>query len=191
MRARVAGGSLQLVLTMADVVHAWNAPNGFDHVLFTVFVALPGRDGGARAMPLQHGELPDGLRWHGRFRVGGWSSAAFAAASATAGDEGRVATPAPTVTVDRAADTVTLTLPAGALEMPRTLDGATVVINTWDYDGGYRPLQREAGPHQFGGDPGDARVMDEVVVVLQPTAADEESVHRQAAGAGVGIEPFR
>ena len=166
VRARVAGGSLRLVLTMADVVHAWNAPNGFDHVLFTVFIGLPGRDGGARVMPLQQGELPDRLRWHGRFRVGGWSSAAFTAAGASADDEGRVATPAPSVAVDRVADTVTLTLPAGALGYPPTLDGATVVINTWDYDGGYRVLQPEAGRHQFGGAPGSPLVMDEVRINL-------------------------
>ncbi len=166
VRARVSGGSLQLELQTADVVAQWNPPNGFDHVVFTVFVELPGRDGGARAMPLQHGELPGDLRWHVRFRAGGWGGAAFSSAGASATDEGTVVTPAPAIAVDAAADTVTLTLPAGALGHPASLDGARIHVTTWDYDGGYRPLQAEPGAHQFGGPEGAAWVMDDATLVL-------------------------
>jgi hypothetical protein len=166
IRAWTSGGSLKLELQTADVIAGWNPPNGFDHVAFTVFVELPGRPGGARVMPQQHGDLPGDLRWHVRLRAGGWGSAAFTAQGATADSEGTVVTPAPSIVVDAAADTVTLTLPAAALGFPPSLEGARLYVSTWDYDGGYRPVQAEPGPHQFGGDPGAAKVMDDALVVL-------------------------
>jgi hypothetical protein len=42
-RVRVfgSGGSLQVELTMHQILSPWNPPNGFDHVAFTLFVELP------------------------------------------------------------------------------------------------------------------------------------------------------
>ena len=55
-------------------------------------------------------------------------------------------------------------MPAAALGRAAGLSGARVYVTTWDYDGGYRALAPEAGPHAFGGgDPArDPRVMDAV-----------------------------
>jgi len=167
VRALVSGGSLRLELRTAGLMSDWNPPNGFDHVHFTIFLALPGRDDGERVMPLQDAELPAGLRWHRRWRVGGWTSAAFSFEGASALDEGRPVTPAPTVRVDKDRDTVIVTLPATALGKPATLDGARLYVTTWDYDGGYRALQPKAGGHQFGGgQPGEAKVMDDSSVLV-------------------------
>ena len=58
VRAWGSGGALKLELRMHDVTAAWNPANGFDHVAFTLFLELPGRDGGVRAMPLQNASLP-------------------------------------------------------------------------------------------------------------------------------------
>ncbi|GAB2627889.1 alpha-amylase family glycosyl hydrolase [Novilysobacter erysipheiresistens] len=167
VRAWTAGGALRIELTMRSVTAPWNPANGFDHVAFTAYLQLPGRDGGTRVMPQQHAALPDGMRWHYRLRAHGWSNALFASAGATATDEGTPVAPGAAIEVDAAARTVTFTLPATALGNPDTLDGAALHLTTWDYDGGYRALAPQAGAATFGGGkPGEPRVMDAATVVL-------------------------
>jgi hypothetical protein len=168
VRAHVAGGSLRLELGMHRVTTTWNPANGFDHVAFTVYVELPGQDGGSAVMPLQGGTLPAGMRWHRRLRVHGWSNALFSAQGAGATTEGTPVTPGAHVSVDRASHTVTLTLPAAALGSLGTLSGARLYVTTWDYDGGYRALQPEPAPFAMGGgDPArDPRVMDDSAVIV-------------------------
>jgi len=167
LQAQVSGGSLKLTLAMAKVVADWNPPNGFDHVNFTIFLTLPGRDDGAQVMPLQQARVPGGQRWHYRWRLGGWTSAGFSAAGASATHEGTGVLPAPQVAVDRDRHTVTVTLPAASMGFPADLTGARVHVATWDYDGGYRALQPEAGGHLFGGGAAtDPKVLDEATLVL-------------------------
>lgn len=157
------GGALRVRVSMHSLQRPWNPPNGFDHVVFTLFVELPDQDGGATVMPLQAGELPDGMRWHYRLRVHGWTNALFAATGADAHVEGRATMPAASIAVDREAKTVEFTLPAAALGHPETLEGARVYLNTWDYGEGYRALQSEPGAHAFGGgEPGDPLWMDAI-----------------------------
>ncbi len=78
-RVRVwgSGGALKVELKMHEVTALWNPAQGFDHVALTMFVQLPGRDGGADVMPQQHARLPGGMRWHVRLRAHGWSNALF------------------------------------------------------------------------------------------------------------------
>lgn len=162
-----AGGALRVDVRMADLVRAWNPANGFDHVAFTVFVELPGRAGGARAMPLQQAELPDGMRWHLRLRAHGWSNAAFAPSGADASQEGRPLLPAALLEADEASRTVRFVIPARALGNPVSLRGARVHVTTWDYDGGYRALSPEPQSGTFGGgDADDPRVMDAATVAV-------------------------
>ncbi len=168
VRVRGAGGALQLELTLPGVSQAWNPPNGFDHVAFTVFIELPGRDDGATVMPLQNASLPAGMRWHLRLRVGGWTNALYGWRGASATQEGTPVTPAATVQADAAAGTVTLTLPAAALG-GGPLRGARVYVTTWDYDGGYRALAPAVQPYAFGGGPVDGpKVMDDSAVIVLP-----------------------
>ncbi|MBB5207862.1 alpha-amylase family glycosyl hydrolase [Chiayiivirga flava] len=149
-----SGGSLRIEIALRDVVQLWNAPNGFDHLALTVFLELPGRAGGLRAMPLQNAELPDGMRWHYRLRTGGWTNALFASDGASASDEGRRVAAGASLHVDRDADTIVLTLPSDAIGDPASLAGARLLVTTWDYDGGYRRLQPDGSPHAFGGGDG-------------------------------------
>jgi hypothetical protein len=132
-------------------------------------------------MPLQHARFPEGMRWPYRQRANGWTKALFSAAGASDAREGTPATPAGAVRVDAEARTVTFTLPAASLGKTESLAGAKLYISTWDYDGGYRPLQAEAGAHAFGGgQPGDPLVMDDTAVIeLSPAAWHE----RPAPGA--------
>lgn len=170
VRVSGAGGALKIELRMTGLTELWKPANGFDHVAFTVFIEVPGREGGATVMPLQNATLPDGMRWHYRLRVHGWSNALFSAAGASAGNEGTPVTPAPTIGSDPAGNTVSLVLPASALGNLASLSGVKVYVTTWDYDGGYRPLALVAQPMALGGGDGasDALVMDDARVVVLP-----------------------
>lgn len=171
MRAWTANGALRVELTMRSLSRAWNPANGFDRVAVTGFVELPGQATGAAIMPLQHATLPDGVRWHRRWRAHGWSNALFSSKGASAEHEGTPVTPVADLTVDTQARTLTFTFPASALGDVRALDGARVHVTTWDYDGGYRPLAPQAGAANFGGgDAGSAKIMDAATVTLAPGA---------------------
>ena len=169
VKVATAGGALRLELQMHRVTASWNPANGFDHVNFTVFIELPGQPSGSTVMPLQDANLPEGMRWHRRLRVGGWSNALFGPEGATAANEGRPVTPAAGIQVDAARHTVSLTLPAAALGHQSTLSGARIYITTWDYDGGYRALTPEPRPFSMGSDAGmSAKVMDASAVIVLP-----------------------
>lgn len=167
--AHTAGGALRLSLTTNRLTTFWNPANGFDHVHFTVFIELPGEGPGATVMPLQDASLPDGLRWHRRLRVGGWSNALFSHEGATATNEGTPVAPGATLAVDATRHTLTLTLPAAALGKKATLAGARVWVTTWDYDAGYRALGPEPAAYAMSGAPaGSPKVMDASPVLVLP-----------------------
>lgn len=166
---RGSGGALQVQVRLRDLIDAWNAPNGFDHVALTLFVELPRRAGGATALPLQHATLPAGMRWHYRVRASGWGVAGFGSDGTSPDSEGTPVRPAPQLHVDLAARTLTFTIPAAALGHPATLSGARLYLATWDYDGGFRPLTPAPGAGTFGGGgDGDPRVMDDTAVITLP-----------------------
>ncbi len=169
VRVATAGGALRLSLTTHQITTPWGPPNGFDHVVFTVYIELPGMPGGATVMPLQDGSLPAGMHWHRRLRVGGWSNALFTEVGATAANEGTPQTPAAALRVDRQANTVHLTLPAAALGRLQSLRGARVYVTTWDYDGGYRALGESPQAFAMSGAPaGSPKVMDHSGVITVP-----------------------
>lgn len=178
-----SGGALKLELRMRELIAAWNPANGFDHVVFTLFIELPEQAGGVTAMPLQNAQLPTGMRWHLRLRAHGWSNALFDAEGAGPEREGRLAGEAARIEVDRtAADrTVTdptvadraggvvrFTLPARVLGGRTSLSGLRLHVSTWDYDGGFRPLSPQAGANRFGGgETDDAKVMDALSITIE------------------------
>ena len=159
-----AGGALRIDLHTHRVTTFWNPPNGFDHVAFTLFIGLPGRADGSTVMPLQQGQLPEGMRWQRRLRAHGWSNALFSAEGASADSEGTPVIPGAAIEVDRASQRVRFTLPASALGSPASLSGLKLYVTTWDWDGGYRALTPQPGPSTPGG-PESARVMDDVPVI--------------------------
>ncbi len=169
-RARVwtSDAALRLELQMHDITDVWNPPLGFDHVAFSLFFSLPGRADGVRALPQQNALMPTDLRWQYRLRSHGWSNTMYAAAGADAIRDGTTVTPGAHVEVDQAQKSVVFTLPAAALGTPADLRGLKLYVTTWDYDGGYKTLAREAGPHSFGGGDGlrDPLIMDDALLVL-------------------------
>jgi hypothetical protein len=168
-----AGSALRIELTMAALTHGWGPFNGFDHTLFSIFIELPGRAGGATVMPQQQTSLPQGMRWHVRLRANGWSNAVFGADGADAEHDGQALMPAPAIVADAARSTVSFTIPSATLGHPQSLAGARIYVTTWDYDGGWRPVAREPGPFTMGwrgpDEPAKApRVMDASAVITLP-----------------------
>jgi hypothetical protein len=170
VRVSGSGGALKLDLTMNAITTLWNPPNGFDHVVFTVFVELPGREGGSTIMPLQNGSLPEGMRWHVRLRAHGWSNALFTAQGASATQEGTPIAGAANIAVNRTTNTITFTLAGDALGGIKTLSGVKLYINTWDWGEGYRSLTPQAQESGFGGGDGSREplVLDDTKVIRLP-----------------------
>lgn len=169
VRVLTSGASLRLDVTTNAITTLWNPANGFDHVAFTVFVALPGRSDGASIMPLQNAALPAGMQWHYRLRAHGWSNALFSSAGASASQEGSPVGPAADIRVDKAANTLSFVLKSSALGHPATLSGAKIYVTTWDYDGGYRALGPDVNTGRFGGgQPSDPLIMDASAVITIP-----------------------
>lgn len=186
-RDEASGQALRVTLTMAGVSTVWSPRNGFDHVAFTAFVELPPAGqtaglepdgnsvdaacppGGARVMPLQDGELPGDLRWHRRLRAHGWSLALFDCEGASADHEGRPVQRGVKVQADPARHTITFTWSAAALGRRPSLSGARLWVNTWDWDGRYRALEKDPKAYTFGGGrPGQPRVMDSTEILVLP-----------------------
>ncbi len=167
-----AGRALRVELRMPAISRAWSPANGFDHVAFTAYLEVPGRDGGATVMPLQNATLPDAMRWHWRLRTHGWSQALTSSDGADAAHEGAPAAHGVAVSADPAAATVRLVLPGALLRGHDGVRPLRLHVTTWDYDGVYRPLRAEAGAHAFGGGDGavDPRVMDAMTIEI-PAAA--------------------
>jgi glycosidase len=164
-----AGSALKIAVTLHTISEQWNPPNGFDHVALTAFIELPGKTGGSRIMPLQNAELPDGMQWHYRLRANGWTNALFDTQGAGADNEGKAISPGAGLQVDKGERTISFILPAKALGNPESLSGMKLYVNTWDYDAGYRKLSPEGGNMTFGGgNPADAKVLDESVPLTIP-----------------------
>lgn len=161
-----SGGALRLRFKLRTLMSEWNPLLGFDHLALSVFIELPGRDGGVAALPHQNATLPEGMRWHRRLRTYGWSNAFFVSDGASATADGTVAATAARLEVDRATNTLIYTLPARALGEV-DFAGARIYAATWDYDGGFRPLAPEASGNTFGGGAADgAKVMDDLMIRL-------------------------
>ena len=170
IRIAGSGGAMKISLQMNSISTPWNPPNGFDHVAFSIFVQIPGKDGGVAAMPFQNANLPDSMRWHYRLRAHGWSNALFSSIGASATADGTTVAPAATIQVDVSGKTVSFLISADALGGIQSLSGVKVYISSWDYDGGYRPLAAVAGPASFGGGLGavDPLIMDDTAVITLP-----------------------
>lgn len=170
VRVAGAGGAIKIDVKMAALSKVWSPQNGFDHVAFTVFFEIPDKAGGVEAMPQQNGKLPNGMRWHYRLRVHGWSNALFASTGASASQDGLAVGPAAEVKVDEANRTISFILPSASLGRLTSLKGVKIYLNTWDYDGAYRGLGPVAQANQFGGGDGskDPLVMDDTPVLVLP-----------------------
>jgi glycosidase len=166
------GADLAVSLTMGDTSDVWNPVNGFDHVLFSIFVDVPGRDG-VTVLPRLNANAPDGFAWDAFAFVEGWNNRIYTADGASADLYGTPATLETAIAVDMDANRITITIPGDVLGNTTNYDDIAVYITTWDWDGvggNYRGLG--ASPAQWnmsGGDfDADPLIMDDVLVPAGP-----------------------
>jgi hypothetical protein len=75
------GPDLEISVQMKAVTNVWNAPYGYDHVYFNVFLDLPGRKGQGFLPKL--GWCPGGFRFRLGFLFYGWGIVPYSAADST------------------------------------------------------------------------------------------------------------
>ncbi|MEI6079893.1 MAG: alpha-amylase family glycosyl hydrolase [bacterium] len=167
-----AGNNLKLSIKMVNPIsQAWNPKNGFDHVVFSVYIGLPTQNG-ATQMPFQHSEIKNGMKWDYLIFLAGWNNAAYSSINSSKDNFGTPVGPAPKIEVDLKQGTLNFTISAKTLGRPQTLSGSKMYITTWDYDGmesKYRQLAPNAMPFTFGGAASDSPyIMDDTDVLLIP-----------------------
>ncbi|MEM1218464.1 MAG: glucodextranase DOMON-like domain-containing protein, partial [Bacteroidota bacterium] len=162
------GGNLMVELTMGALSQAWLPPNGFDHVLFHLFIDLPNGKGSQRLSMLQ-ADAPADFAWDYAAYLGGWQVAYYAAEEKDQTAPKKLSV-APTIKVDPESRKITFQFSPEALGYIEDLQGAKIYVTTWDCygsEGGYRRMTEEGELWKFGGsaDPNAARILDASSVV--------------------------
>jgi glycosidase len=165
---------LQVDVTIGEITDDWGPQHGFDHVLFHIYIDVPG-PGGVSVLPLIQADAPAGFAWDYMAFVEGWTNRFYSSQGATAGSYGASVAPAAQITsVSKATGTIRFLISAESLGTPATLDGARIYVATWDWNGldsQYRPLTPAGGPYEFGGGNGatDPLIIDDsAVLTLSP-----------------------
>ena len=163
MSLEAPGPDLVVTLTMAELTDVWGPTNGFDHVMFHVFIDLP-NGAGSTVLPRLRAAAPADFHWDYMAFIEGWTSLIFSAVGASETEYGTPVSPSPLISVDKENRTITITFPGAALGNPAGYEGVRVYITTWDWDGpagAYRGLDAEASQWGFGGgDDGAALIAD-------------------------------
>lgn len=167
-----AGSTLSLTLTMQELTDSWAPDNGFDHVAFSIFFDLPGKDG-VEALPEMYGKAPNGFAWDVASVSFGWGNLMYSSEGATASKRGASLSTAPEIKVNKAARTITFTYDGNALGLT-DWEQARIYITNWDIDGmsgSYRALTPDGAAWEFGGGAeSDPRIMDDVEVITIPVS---------------------
>ncbi|MCF1438285.1 MAG: hypothetical protein LPD71_05920, partial [Shewanella sp.] len=158
---RSGGSVLELILTMAEISNSWLPAQGFDNVSFDIYFDLSSQlpdPKGTKALPDLKASMPEG-RWHLGHTLHGWGNTLFIPGdgnSAGINTRLRVA-PAPQISVDKAAGTLTLRYQGEGLGL-KQWDGVKIYITTWDRsgEGDLRLVTPEATSWSFGGGNSDS-----------------------------------
>jgi hypothetical protein len=156
-------------MTMKDVTDVWLPPNGFDHVLFHVFIDLPNKSG-SKDLCVLNAAGPEGFEWNYVAYLGGWHTILYNSENSTPASFGTITTPTPTVIAKKGNNTITIQFSPDSLGNPETLEGAKIYISTWENngsEGGHRVITKNGGPYKFGGsdDPKATLIIDDIQVI--------------------------
>ncbi len=167
--AAAFGTNLMVSLEPAEISDVWDPANGFDHVLYHVFIDLPGQTG-LTVLPLLNANTPEGFEWDYLAFIEGWSNRLYSTDGASADSYGASVTPAPVPSVDEENKRITFLFTSDALGNPETLEGARIYISAWDWNGVdqvLRPLRNTAGQWHFGGGDGqvDPLIIDDTEIL--------------------------
>lgn len=167
--------TLTLRVEMREISQVWRPGLGFDHVNFTIFFDIPGRDG-LTFLPRLQADAPEGFAWDLGSMTHGWGNNLFSSEGTTPEAWGPTLPGAPEVTVSVPARTVSFTYDASRLGLDGW-EGVQVYLTTWDFDGieaRYRALSPEGDVWQFGGgEPTDPYILDDVGPVTLPALGEE------------------
>ncbi len=176
-----AGNNIKLAIKMTNPISTvWNPKNGFDHVVFAIYVGMPNSKSGATVMPFQNSILKDKMTWDYLAFIAAWNNAIYSNKNSSPNNFGTPVGPASDIQVDLKNRTINVVIQAKALGSPDNIDGSKIYITTWDYDGmesKYRPLTKKAQPFGFGGGDTDSPlIMDdtEVMVIFDTTAKKQD-----------------
>nr|WP_283106327.1 alpha-amylase family glycosyl hydrolase [Shewanella submarina] len=158
---RSGGSVLELTLSMAEISNSWLPAQGFDNVSFDIYFDLSSQlpeAKGAKALPSLKASMPEG-RWHLGHTLHGWGNTLFIPGESQSGgaesgntDAIQRVAPAPQISVDKAAATLTLKYQGEGLGL-KQWDGVKIYITTWDRsgEGDLRLVTPEATSWSFGG----------------------------------------
>ncbi|MFA6003029.1 MAG: alpha-amylase family glycosyl hydrolase [Elusimicrobiota bacterium] len=124
------GPDLELRVRMGAVSNEWNAPNGYDHVYFNVFLDIPGA--GGRAFLPKLGWCPRSFRFKYGFLFYGWGVVPYGARDAKPDALG---TPLPDKIeqeVDARSRSIRFRFPAELFASCPDFSGLKVFVATWD-----------------------------------------------------------
>lgn len=164
VKALTIGTNLRIELEMAEVTRLWLPPNGFDHVLFNIYIDLPAKTG-VRALPLQNALFPGKGSWDYQISASGYTNTMYSSEGATEAHAGAKVGPVPEIYSEE--KTITFDISAKSLGYPASLDGCSIYITTW---GGtpvsLRPLETQARDWIFGGGTtNDPKIMDDTALI--------------------------
>jgi len=171
LSARTAGRNLELTLTMAEITTPWLPPYGFDNVLLTTFFDLPDREG-ATVPPLLDASAPESMDWDLAHFARGWDSYTYLASGSAANRQGDKLGVSPRVSADRDSRTITLFYEGDALGVD-DWTGSRIYVTTWSStaEGDYVDFRPEPADWFFsGGEPGDPKILDDVLLDLSADA---------------------
>ncbi|HPE69575.1 MAG TPA: alpha-amylase family glycosyl hydrolase [Thermotogota bacterium] len=162
------GQMLKIEMQMTDLTSGWTPNNGFDHVTFQLFFDDPSKVG-AKDLPMQQAQMPEGMDWDYEIYATGWSIAVFSSEGAGPDAYGVSVTPAPSVRADDITRTVTLFLPMETLGTT-SLEGWKLYVTTFDYDGIealLRPVSPNPGKWGFTAPSENApKIMDDALIEI-------------------------
>ena len=154
-QVRIEAGPTTMAVkaTMAEWTTGWNPPNGFDHVAFNIFLAVPGNKPSAMALPKLNATMPGATGWTYDMFSYGWNSPSLYSADGASATMYGASVPGPLLTSDAASKTVTFTFDRRLYGLD-SWSGTTIYVTTWDFDGinaALRPLTKDGAQWWFGG----------------------------------------
>ena len=143
-----SGRDLRLRIRMSEVSDAWNPPNGYDHVYFSVFFDFPDQRG-KRSLP-KLGYEPAGFDFNAGFLLFGWGARSFGAEDSSPDAYGRPLLGEVTQAADKKGRSVTFTFSSKFFESLTSMSGVKIFVSTWDgYLGEFRRISDKKEDWEF------------------------------------------
>ena len=166
-RVRTAGRNLELTLTMGEVSNNWLPANGFDNVVFSIFIDTDA-EAGLSTLPKLNANMPAKLRWNLAHVASGWASYLYDTSNASADEQGEKLGVSPRITSDKQARTVTFFYEGERFGV-NDWQGANIYVTTWEHnpEGEYTEINETPSDWSFGGaPPSSPKVLDDLLIAV-------------------------